>query len=430
MLINTNITSIQVNCKKDFSYDITEKLSNSLIYCREKEKEKILEFILDKDLKSLFICGQPGTGKTSLVLEIIKTYLDKEKNYITIYINCMSVHSIEDFYIQIINFLFKNIELFKNNDDRKKLNSFQENIDIKKNFNNKLLEILELYKSKFNFLILLDEVDNFYKKQTDIIFYEILNTPYISDTLIKLVLISNNAEFDKDIMPKIESRKIKTTRIVFKPYSHNEIYEILKQKLSEINILSYFQDEALKYISKKYGNKNGDLRPPIEILKNLILENKEKILEVINNDSEDCILNSNVNEDEIQKKNLCKNYLITLKHVLFRFTQKNQNFIELMNNLTTEQKIVLLSIYIIYDKNKNCEMDENLILDRYKIIKRYNFNSEFNIMDYKEIIKTFCDMGIIECKNKAKGKLKIKYDLDDLEIIFVDDKIFKMFKAE
>ena len=99
-----------------------------------------------------------------------------------------------------------------------------------------------------------------------------------------------------------------------------------------------------------------------------------------------------------------------------------------MNNLTIEQKIVLLSIYIIYESTKNNEIDERLILEKYKVLKRENFNSEFNIMDYKEIIKSFCDMGIIECKNKFNTKFKIKYDLDDLELIFVDDKIFNMFK--
>jgi len=214
----------------------------------------------------------------------------------------------------------------------------------------------------------------------------------------------------------------------------------------------------------------GDLRPAIEIVKNLILENKEKILNFDNSLNLCCDGNnnnkSNTNRDNIsnstsdntnissnnknndndhshtsnvyndnsllngfnyQKANKAKP-LITLRDVLVKLKQKNQGFVDLMSNLTTEQKIVLLCFYIIYDKSKNSEIDERVILDTYKMLKRENFNSEFNIMDYREIIKSFCDMAIIECKNKAKGKFKIKYDLEDLELIFVDDRIFKMFK--
>jgi len=412
---NTNIPVLESLEKNDFFQDITQKLSNSLIYCREKEKEKILEFINNKNSKTLFICGQPGTGKTSLLLEIFKHDLKNFDFSIKIYINCMSVHSSEDFYYQIIKFLIENIQLLDNFKDRKTLDSYKQILHSKKNLNKNFLEILELYENRFTFLILLDEVDNFYQKQKEIIFYEILKTPYLADTNFKLMLISNNPEFDKEVMPKLETRKIKNSRLVFQPYSHNEIYEILKKKLTEINILEIFQDESLKYIAKKLANKMGDLRPAIEIVKNLILENKEKIKE-------------NRNLLYIGEANQKPEPLIKLKDLLIKFHQKNKSFIELINNLTTEQKIVLLSIYIIYDLSKNCEMDEKLILERYKKIKRENFNSESNIMDYREIIKTFCDMGIIECKNKQKGNLKIKYDLDDLEDILIDDKIFSMFK--
>lgn len=405
-----DITSVE-----SFSNDITAKLSNSLIYCRDREKEQILNFISSKDLKTLFICGQPGTGKTSLSLEILKNDLKLADNIIKIYINCMSVHSIEDFYCQILEFLFNNFHVLKSIADRKNLMSYKNILSYKKNLNKNFIEILELYKEYFTFLILLDEVDNFYQKQKEIIFYEILNTPYLTDTEIKIMLISNNPEFDKEILPKIESKKIKISRIIFQPYNHQDIYFIIKEKLSDIKILGIFQDEALRLISKKLANKMGDLRPAIEIVKNLILENKSKI--VFNADGKiDPELNS-------------ENKLITLRDVLIKLKQKSQSFVQLMSNITNEQKIVLLSIYFIYEFTKNNELDDKLIFEKYKKIKRENFNSECNTMDYREIIKSFEDIGIIECRNKAKGKFKIKADLEDLEIIFVDDKIFNMFKS-
>jgi hypothetical protein len=45
--------------------------------------------------------------------------------------------------------------------------------------------------------------------------------------------------------------------------------------------------------------------------------------------------------------------------------------------------------------------------------------------DFRDLIKSFCDIAIIE--PKKNGKYKIKYNKEDIELIFVDDKIFKMF---
>ena len=78
--------------------DITEKLSNSAIYCRDSEREKILFFLSEKsETKTMFISGQPGTGKTSLVLDILEHVEDK-KLIFHLCLNCISLTSSEEFY--------------------------------------------------------------------------------------------------------------------------------------------------------------------------------------------------------------------------------------------------------------------------------------------------------------------------------------------
>ena len=72
--------------------DITEKLGNSKIFCRDDEKKEILEFIksTEKNKKTLFVSGQPGTGKTSLIAEIINTDLmDDQQYFLKFSINCL-----------------------------------------------------------------------------------------------------------------------------------------------------------------------------------------------------------------------------------------------------------------------------------------------------------------------------------------------------
>ena len=88
--------------------DITEKLGNSKIFCRDEEKKEIIDFIKlkEKNSKTLFVSGQPGTGKTSLIVEILNNDLSNNKEYFLKFsINCLSINSTEDFYDAVFKYL-------------------------------------------------------------------------------------------------------------------------------------------------------------------------------------------------------------------------------------------------------------------------------------------------------------------------------------
>lgn len=340
--------------------DITEKLTNSNIYCREKEREYILEFFHSNNYKTLFICGQPGTGKTSLILEIFNSNLNNIEYSFKLYLNCMSVQSIEEFYSEFFKYFntTKNLDVLLTHFSHKKYIEMINVLKLQPN-NKNLLKFLSLLntwsekssenndinneksneKFKFTPIILLDEVDYLYQKNKDILFYEILNLPYLTQSNLKLMLISNNAEFDKEIFPKIENAKIKVLKYVFTPYNYTEIYEILRQKLIEINLLKNFKDDALKFISKRLANKSGDIRPALEVVKNLILANKEEFL-------------------QISSENI---KIIDLREVMIKLNQKNMSFAELMTNLTVEQKIMIVALYYLMNKLKISELDEKQV---------------------------------------------------------------------
>jgi Cdc6-like AAA superfamily ATPase len=91
-----------------FALDITEKLTNSTIYCRDNERKHITDFMSNDKIKTIFISGQPGTGKTSLLLDIFSTYTCNPKpkskslkHYIKVTMNCMSMTTTTDFYSNI-----------------------------------------------------------------------------------------------------------------------------------------------------------------------------------------------------------------------------------------------------------------------------------------------------------------------------------------
>lgn len=94
------------NEKNPLQIDLTSSLNKGeKIYCRERERESILNFIKNKEKKGLFISGQPGTGKTCLVSKVVEEYRLKDDNMVDIYINCFCFHTFDEFYNKIFESL-------------------------------------------------------------------------------------------------------------------------------------------------------------------------------------------------------------------------------------------------------------------------------------------------------------------------------------
>ena len=75
-----------------------------------------------------------------------------------------------------------------------------------------------------------------------------------------MILISNNSDFDNEIFPKLKNRKIQINKIVFKPYTPLELFNIMKKKLEDIKMQNCFSDDSIRFLATKL-NKSGDLRP-------------------------------------------------------------------------------------------------------------------------------------------------------------------------
>ena len=390
--------------------DITEKLGNSKIYCRDEEKREILDFIQssEKNKKTLFVSGQPGTGKTSLIAEILNIDLiDDQKYFLKFSINCLSINSTEDFYEALFKYL--NDAKIYNYLNKTLGEKNQKNI-IKllketpcQNIFQKILNIL----GNISFTILLDEIDFLYKKRDDYLFFSLLLIPYLSKNGVKMILISNNADFDNEIFPKLKNRNITITKLIFKPYTHKQLANIMNLKLESIGLLKYFSNDAIKFLSTKM-NKSGDIRPIISIIKEIILNNKSKIQNNID-------------------------FKIVLDDMFEIIQKKNINLNEILSSMTTEQKIVVAAIYYVC-KDNGIKFEEKIVFEKYKNIKHFTNTPLLNTEEFRDIMKTFIDVGLIESlSNMGKGKKKMtimykaKYSDDDLYLIFQDPMIFTLF---
>jgi Cdc6-like AAA superfamily ATPase len=344
------------------------------------------------------------------VAEIFNEDLINDDNYFLKFsINCLSINSTDDFYEAVFKYLntpiFYNffIRIFEEKKHKNIINLLKE-APCQNSFS-KLLNLL----NKTTFTMVLDEIDFLYKKKDSYLFFSLLSIPYLINSDIKMILISNNADFDNEIFPKLKNRKITIQKIVFRPYTHKQLSTIMNLKLEKIGLSKYFSSDAIRFLSTKM-NKSGDIRPIISIIKELILNNKNKIQNNID-------------------------FKIELKDMFDIIKKKNITLNEILSSMTTEQKIVVAAIYYVC-KNNGAKFEEKILFDKYKNIKNYTNTPVLNTEEFRDILKTFVDVGLIESTSsfgKGRKKMtivyKVKYTDDDLSLIFEDPMIFGLFNV-
>ena len=208
--------------------DITEKLGNSKIFCRDEEKKEILDFIQlkEKNSKTLFVSGQPGTGKTSLILEILNNDLAENKEYFLKFsINCLSINSTDDFYENVFKYL----------NDPCRYNYFEEKLGEKnqKNLINILKEELGLGKE-----------DKYFKFMKTALNNDIICKIYKKEELRNIYLS----------LCKIDPETYKNKKYQRRYLNEEELNEIDNQKrIEEEQKKKKEMKETEEYINKKFS---------------------------------------------------------------------------------------------------------------------------------------------------------------------------------
>lgn len=387
------------------------------VYLREFERKQVNDF-LDSDKKILYVSGQPGTGKTSLLYEIMQYRINEQKQkYFYVNINCFtSLRSVTEVYTTYFENLQLHAESF-NNDELNELISqyFDSKAHGPEEYKRYFIESIKILKDIATPLIMLDEIDGIYDKQRQssnkkaLLFNDLLKIPYISSYPVKLIMISNNTEFEKEIFSQLQSKTTYIDKVVFEPYTSVTILSILEYMLKENGLHKYFSQEALLFLSRKCCKSCGDIRKAINCVQSVLLSH-------------------------IQENTVDTDIKITTQKVLEELKSVESVVFKSLKSLTSEQKIVLIAIYEVMKRDEEqVEINEKEILIKYKEIKakRYQtLNSSERI--YNEALTALKENGFIETKqSKTKSIVKmIKFTVQELSQTFSDDSIFQLINNE
>ncbi|KAF9954021.1 AAA ATPase [Mortierella alpina] len=256
---------------------------------REMEREMIRNFCREHILKpnagSLYISGQPGTGKTALLSETLRDMeaemQEKEHEIKTVVINCMTVKDPRLVYSKLLMELGTAVE------------SKDKDVVIK------TLESLILKSSKkIMYVVVLDEIDQLLTKDQDVL-YKLFEWSSMERSKLTLIGIANALDMTDRFLPRLKAKNCEPQLLNFNPYQVAEIRAIIMDRLFSMEgekgqgksgekdettgkprVAPLMQRPAIELCARKVASATGDLRKALDICRQTIemveMETKKK----------------------------------------------------------------------------------------------------------------------------------------------------------
>lgn len=248
--------------------------------CRTVEKDKILTYLRSGlsrggNIRPLYISGMPGTGKTACLLAAIKTLQEErrlrasgalitdpsktsatdgsisstnvEPNFEFIEINCLRLHTPYEAY----SMLWKGLS----GERVSPKTALQRLSDRFQNVHKRSDDTISI--------VLLDELD-FLVSGNESVVYNFFDWPQLPKSSMIVVGIANTMDLPERLTLRARSRLggDQANRMVFQPYSHEQVKEILTARLVNLGV---FSDKSLELLARRAVNVAGDLRAALKI---------------------------------------------------------------------------------------------------------------------------------------------------------------------
>lgn len=185
---------------------------------------------------SIYVSGQPGTGKTATTMRVLKSLGKSVRSCI---VNCASTNT--------KSALFKTIF---------------ESLDLDGKPNE---EIFEKHVKQFKtpLVLVLDEIDHLANRKNAAL-YAAFQWPETLSRKIIILGIANSIDLTERLLPKLMLAK-PPKRLVFEPYTKDDIVEILNDKMK--NEETSIDAKAIELTARKVAAMSGDLRTALHIFK-------------------------------------------------------------------------------------------------------------------------------------------------------------------
>lgn len=351
--------------KRDVLYALTPP--SGFLHRTEQKNELVMELtpiLMGSAVTGVFVYGNPGTGKTGLILDLLAELEDEANNndveLKTAYVNCSENRTETVILLEVLNQLNPERTYPKMGWNRSKV------VD----------EFTKVLKSlDCQVLIVLDEVDYVLKEEGDDILYRLSRINNHTGASVSSLLISNDVRVSDYIKPRTAST-FGRVKVIFSPYTAVELNDILTERAKLAFKKGAVGKAVVKKISEIEATRDGDARKAMELLDNcakIAVAKRRKSITLDLVDEADAIL-------------------------------ERDQMLNVISSLTQQQKLVYLSI-LKHEKDMLCGQDAyRLYLET---SKSYNIKplSERRVRSFVVKLK---ELGLIESEVGWLADLKKK----------------------
>ncbi|MBN2421371.1 AAA family ATPase [Candidatus Woesearchaeota archaeon] len=229
-----------------------------LLHRTEQKNELVMELapiLMNSAVSCVFVYGNPGTGKTSLIMELGEKLNGEAKkneiNFNKIYVNCSENRTETTILIDLLSQLNPNKEYPRLGWNRAKaIEEFTK----------------EINKKEENILIVLDEVDYALKESGDDILYRLSRiNEQNHKSKVSTIIISNNLKVADYIKPRTQSA-FGRVKVIFTPYNAEDLADILRDRVKLSLKPNVCSDAVIEKIAEIEAGRGGDARRALELL--------------------------------------------------------------------------------------------------------------------------------------------------------------------
>jgi len=228
-----------------------------LLHRTEQKNELIMELapiLMNSAVSCVFVYGNPGTGKTAIITQLIDELSEEaKKRNITLmnaYVNCSENRTETTILIDILSQI---------NPDRTYPRLGWTRAKAVAEFTKVMNDI------KTNLLVVLDEVDYAFKESGDDIIYKLSRVNNGLASKVSSILISNDVRVADYLKPKTQS-SLGRVKVIFSPYTSEELYDILKDRAKNALNKDVVSDQVLQKVAEIEASRGGDARKALELL--------------------------------------------------------------------------------------------------------------------------------------------------------------------
>ena len=215
---------------------------------------ELAPILMGSAVNCVFVFGNPGTGKTGLILDLMKELGNDAKKQkmelITSYVNCSENRTESAVLLEIMNSLDSSKDYPRMGWNKSK---------VIHEFNRLLNEIDK------NILLVLDEVDYVLKESGDDVLYRLSRINNEVKSKVSNLLISNNVRVADYMKPRTQST-VGRVKVIFSPYTSDELFDILKDRAKTAFKPDIIGDSVIQKVAEIEAQRDGDARKAMELL--------------------------------------------------------------------------------------------------------------------------------------------------------------------